>query len=133
MFWLHEDDVNIWNAIRVGVRATSFPMRSFKIQAKLFQPVQTWVGMIGWCVKYEGRRNYEMVRHPRVLDQDIERGKTYLAVFRAYHTKNKLTITHDNLFKFAYAHWTTTMRPIYACFLDMLVTVVHICQLWLYI
>ena len=67
--------------------------------------------MIGCCVKYEDRRNYEMVRHPRVLDQDIERGKTYLAVFQAHHTKVKLTITHDNLFK-------------YACFLDVLVATI---------
>ena len=81
IFWFHEDDVNIRNAIRVGVRATSFPMHSFKMQAKLFQPVQTWVRMIGCCVKYEGRRNYEMVRHPRVLDQDIEKGQNILGGF----------------------------------------------------
>ena len=73
-FGFKADDIRIRNAIRVGVRATSFPMHSFKMQAKLFQPVQTWVGMIGCCVKYKGRRNYEMVRLPRVLDQDIERG-----------------------------------------------------------
>ena len=63
----------------------------------------------------------------------LKRGKTYLAVFRTHHTKNKLTTTHDNLFEFAYALKTTTMRPNYACFLDVLVAVVHMRQLWLYI
>ena len=124
IYWFAEDHVSLRNAIRSGIQASKFVGHAFKIQAKIFQPGQTWIGLIGYCVKYEGRRDYDMVRHPRVLDADIEKGKTYLSVFRADYTKDKLIINHDNLFKFAYAHWTTNMRPNYVNFLDVLVSMI---------
>ena len=56
IYWHAEDDVKLSNAIKAGIRANSFTGRNFKIQAKLFQAGQTWVGMIGYCVKYEGKQ-----------------------------------------------------------------------------
>ena len=120
IYWFAEEYDKLRLAIRNGIKANTFTGRIFKIQAKLFQPGQNWIGMIGYCVKYEGRRDYSIVKHPRVLESDIQRGRTYLSVYRADYTKDKLIITHDNLFKLAYSHWSCHMRPNYVTFVDVL-------------
>ena len=46
IYWHAEEDVKLRNAIEAGIPANTFTGRNFKIQAKLFQAGQTWVGMI---------------------------------------------------------------------------------------
>ncbi|KAJ1402643.1 hypothetical protein B484DRAFT_424418, partial [Ochromonadaceae sp. CCMP2298] len=58
-------------------------------------------------------------------ERDLHKGRLFLTVYRSDYTKDKFVIDINNILKAAYAHWTAAIKPQFATFDDVLLTMLQ--------
>jgi hypothetical protein len=115
--WNREDPKGLGKELRTRLQLANYAELTFKLQCKLFEPGQTWMGMIGYCQKWREHSEY-MVLHRGMTEADLHKGRLHLQVFRSDYTKDKFTLDQNNILKASYAHWTATKKPVFVTFCE---------------
>jgi hypothetical protein len=104
-----------------------------KFMVKPFQSGQSWMGMIGYCQKWDEHSEFAMLMKG-MTEHDLKKGKRHLAVYRSDYTKDRFIIDPKNVLKATFAFWTANIKPVYTSFIDVLTlmlqtgiaTIIHI-------
>lgn len=113
--WNPEDTKGLTNLLRQCLKLADYADISFKVQCKIFERGQAWLGMIGYCQKWRDNIEYASV-HRGITPADLEKGRIYLQVYRSDYTKDKFIVDQNNIMKASYAHWTATRKPAFVTF-----------------
>jgi cytidylate kinase len=113
--WNREDSKGLIKEVRTRVELSKYAELTFRLQCKLFDPGQTWLGMIGYCQKWREHSEY-VVLHRGMTEDDLTKGRLHLQVYRSDYTKDKFTLDQNNILKASYAHWTATKKPVFVTF-----------------
>jgi hypothetical protein len=116
--WNPDDGKGLAKYFRTFLQVdTKYADLNFKMQCKLFDPGQTWLGMIGYCQKWRAKAEYKMI-HRGMVAGDLLKGQVHHTVYRSDYTKDKFVVDNNNILKASYAHWTAVRKPVFVKFAE---------------